>query len=501
MKDDRPTERPEPLPPITFADLGRSLWHSLKQMRTVVWLLGLIAGLGWLGSLVPQGEAPETYTTRFGPLLGGLILRLGADHLYRTTGFLLLLLLVILSLVACSGRMWVQTRLRRKRPDADSAARQAKVAAGTVEGSVKLTADGATTALAHAAARRGYRLHRLGEAGDRQWFQLTKHRWSAWGPALAHYAVFLVALGAIIGTLPGLSVDRYVDVSEGQTYKDPDGQLPFQLQLHSFHITRVPGSGAVGNYYSDLGVIVQGKEVARQAVSVNHPLRYGSFYLSQASWGLNDAHVQVTEGGHTTDLTFPLERGCPAEGGEAGWAVSDKGRAAFYSERQAALVATGFYADAERRDGKVLGRKDDLPGKPALSLMMVSGFKTQSHSMKELGWLFPGEEVAIPGGTAKFVGATSYTGLGVCKDVGVPFVWMGFLGCTLGLMMIFYFPLQTATAALRSAGRTSTVVSIAFSSRSGEPTEAASAVWTALLAELSAAGSSRSLLREELPDV
>ena len=426
---------------------------------------------------------------------------MGADHLYKTTWFLLLLGLVILSLAACSRRMWEQTKLRRTMPDADAASRRAKAAAGTVEGSVKLTADGATDALAHAAARRGYRLRRLGEAGDRQWFQLTKHRWSAWGPAFAHYAVFLVALGAIIGALPGLSVDKYIDVTEGTTYKDPDGQLPFQVQLHSFKINRNPGSRAVANYFSDVSLLVGGQEVQRQVVSVNHPLRYGTFYLSQSSWGLNDAHVQVTHDGETTDLTFPLERGCPAQGGDASWAVSDKGRAAFFSAKQAALVATGFYADAERRDGKVLGGADDLPGKPAINLMMVSGFKTGGHSMKDLGWLFPGEEVPIPGGTVKFIGATSYTGLGVRKDVGVPLVWMGFLGCTLGLMMIFYFPLQIATAALRPAGRTATVVSIAFNTRSGEPTAAAAAVWNGLLAELSATGSPRTLLREELPDV
>jgi cytochrome c biogenesis protein ResB len=455
-------------------------------MRTVLYLFVLIAGLGWLGTLVPQGEAPELYAQRYGSFLGGLVVRLGVNHLYSANWFLLLLALLILSLVACSRRMYEQTRLRRRVPEASSVSRRTKAAGGTVESSVRLDADGAAEALTAAARRRGYRVRRLGQADGQEWLHLVRHRWSAWGLALAHYAVFLIAVGALLGVIPGLSVDRYINVNEGQTYKDPDGKLPFTVQLHSFRIERDPKTGAVGNYYSDISILDHGREAVRKTISVNHPLQYRHYFLSQASWGLGDAQVEVKLGGHASTLSFPLERGCPVEGGEAGWMISDKGRAAFLQNRHAALVATGFHADAERRGGQVLGRPDDILGHPAINLTMVSGFKTAGHSMKDLGWLLPGEQVDIDGGTARFLGATKWTGLGVRQDFGVPIVWAGFIGCVLGLMMIFYFPLQSAAVGLRPAGRTATVVTVAFDTRPGEAREATAAYWSGMLAELSA---------------
>lgn len=501
MKDDGAGDRQQGPAPLTFGEIGRSIWHSLKQMKTVVYLLGLIAGLGWLGAVIPQNEDASVYTQHYGALLGGLVVRTGMDHLYHTTWFVLLLGILILSLAACSRRMWEQSRLRGHIPDAETASRRAKAAKGLVEGSVKLTADGAADALRTAAAKRGYRLRRVGEAGGKQWGYMSKHRWAAWGPAMAHYAVFLIALGALMGTIPGLSVDQTVQINEGQTYQDPQGLLPFSLKLHSFHIALNPGTDAIKNYYSDVSLLVKGQQEQRKSISVNHPLRYGSYYISQSSWGLSDAKVEVTQGGKTETLSFPLQQGCPGQGQTGGWSVSQQDMVQYFDSQQAALVAMGFYSDAERQGGQVESTGVDLPGHPAINLTVVSGFKSGGHSMKKLGWLMVGDTAPIKGGTVKFVGATAYTGLGVRKDLGVPLVWGGFIGCALGLMMLFYFPLRSAVVSLRPAGRGATVLSIAYSVRSGELAKEAEALWAGVLADLSAKRSPKALLREEIPDV
>ena len=175
-----------------------------------------------------------------------------------------------------------------------------------------------------------------------------------------------------------------------------------------------------------------------------------------------------------SSTTFPLRtRRVPRDGRRpvrvhvgraagAGWLCSCRvGRSA--------LVATGFYADAVRKDGQGRPAGSEYPGTPALSLTYVSGIPghkpkgpaagAPEHGMQELGWLLPGETAGrSTAATVKFVGITKSTGLGVRKDFGLPLVWIGFIASMIGLSMIFYFPLQRSIVGFEAAGQGRSVV-------------------------------------------
>jgi cytochrome c biogenesis protein ResB len=495
-----PSSPGSPPPEITFGDVGRALWRKLREMRTVFQILFVIAIAALLCAIIPQGASPDEYYSRYGRFLGNIIVRLSLDHVHSATWFILLIGVLLLSLVACSRRLWQEAALRWRIPAVEAAAQRVK-SGGRVNALLFEAPAAALESLQAAAHRRGYRFWPLGTEGDQPVVYACRHRASAWGQTMAHYAVFLIALGSVLGVLPGLSLDRQVEVEEGTTYRAEDKSLPFDIAVDHFRIEQDPSTGEVRNYYSDVRLLTGQQVLAAATISVNHPLRYRGYFISQASWGLGAVKVEATRAGQTTPLTFPLARGgCPASGDESGqqciWGVPQESAVSFLPGQQAALVATGFYADARREGKKVVGRETEYPGTPALNLTLVGGLSgqkqapteahgTRSHSLKDLGWALVGESLPIEGGQVKFVGVTKSTGLGVRKDVGLPLVWLGFIATILGLSLIFYFPVQRAIIAFEPRGSERTGVKVGFYGGSGPAMDDLTEVWTEILTELS----------------
>jgi cytochrome c biogenesis protein ResB len=265
--------------------------------------------------------------------------------------------------------------------------------------------------------------------------------------------------------------------------------------VEGFKIVQDPANGSVKNYYSDVALLEGDKQVLRGTLSVNHPLRYRGFFISQSDWGLGEAKVQITRGGKTEQYTFPLQRGsCPGmEGGEeqSMWGVPQENAALFLPGGGSAMVATGFYPDAVREGTKVVQRDAEYPGTPAIALTYVSGIpghKPQGpaqgapkHGMKELGWLLPGESAKLDDGVVKFLGISKSTGLGVRKDVGLPLVWIGFIASMLGLVMIFYFPLQRSVLGFEAVGQGRTAITMSRYSRSGDLADDGDELWRDVL--------------------
>jgi len=458
-------------------------------MRTVFQLLFFIAAGALICTIVPQNLDPTEYHQRYGDFLANIIVRLQLDHVHSAGWFLLLLAILLLSLVACSGRLWQEAAVRWRLPDAAGASQRLKSPAQSSVASV--AAPEAMAAIEATARRHGYSRFAIGNEGERQLVYLCKHRWSAWGQALAHYAVFAIAIGAVMGSLPGLSLDQQVNIQEGDTFHDEHVTVPFDIRVDKFHIAQDPATQTLQNYYSDVALVSNGQELARGQISVNHPLRYRGYFISQSSWGLGEARVIVTLGGKKTAFAFPLARtGAPDMSGEPAFGVPQESGAAFLPEGRAALVATGFLADAVQEGKEVVATGSEYPGRPALNLTFVSGLPAKgehgaphgdsAHGLTEVGWLFPGQSLPLAGGgTVKFVGITQTTGLGVRKDTGLPLVWLGFIACMIGLSLIFYLPIQRRVLACEPRGQGRTAISMSTYGRAHELTH--EDIWSDLL--------------------
>lgn len=482
-----PEDAPRP-PDITVADIVNALWAKLREMRFVLYLLLLLAAVSLMGAVIPQKQPAEAYTRSYGPLWGNLVLALGLDRVFSSPWFLSLAALLMASLVACSRRLWTQARVRARTPTPEAIDREVSAGGEVTTGTVAAGIGQTHRLLRQAARRRGYTVRVITETGTLAHLHLSRNRWAAWGPVLAHYSIFLIGIGAFIGILPGVSVDTQIIVVEGQTNEKGEVPLPFDVRLDAFQIRYDPRSEAVENYYSDLTIIESGREVLHRQVSVNRPLRYRGYLLSQSSYGLAGVRVDVTASGETHQILFPLE---PAAQGEdeahshGAWQFRQPGAAVFLPGGDTALVAIDFYPNAVRRGKEIVDLGGEHVRTPAIRLVSMSGFKTGQHSPpRDLGVVLVGESVEFPGGTARFVGISQWSGLGVRKDPGVPLVWAGFIGCLLGMMTIFYVRRESVGARLEAAGVQGTRVALVpLIDGGGEG--AAGATWRDLLDEVS----------------
>lgn len=459
-------EAAPPRPTMGLSDFIVGLWRQLREMKTVFQLLVIIAAGAFLCAIIPQNGPAEMYYQKYGNFLGNIITRLGLDHVHTAGWFILLLAVLLLSLVACSRRLWLEAGARWGIPTVDKAAARAR-------GDLGLTAvvaggkEQAFTAVQAAAARHGLHVRSLGEDGGRRLAYAHKHRISAWGQAMAHYAVFLIALGSVLGSLPGISLDQSYDIPEGGILSASDSKLPFDILVDHFRIDTDPTTQAVKNYYTDLRLMSGQQQLNQSTVSVNKPLKYRGYFISQSSWSLGEAQIQVTSGGKTEAMAFPLQRG-EEMGMQDVWGVPRGMESVLIlPDGRTALVATGFYADAQREGSEVAPRSMEYPGTPALRLALMTGMPPKGqhggkgHSLPDdFGWLLPGEAKTVQGHTIKFLGVTRSTGLGIRKDIGWPLVWLGFIAVVLGMSLIFYLPMQRAIITLESADKNKTKLSI-----------------------------------------
>ncbi len=83
---------------------------TLASMSSAIYILVIIGAISALGTLIPQGQAPDFYMQHYGGLTGRIITVLSLHRLYQAWWFLAMLLLLCLSILLCAVK-----RLRRTR--------------------------------------------------------------------------------------------------------------------------------------------------------------------------------------------------------------------------------------------------------------------------------------------------------------------------------------------------------------------------------------------------
>ncbi len=113
---------------------------------------------------------------------------------------------------------------------------------------------------------------------------LDRNRWAPWSGLVAHAAVVVILAGAMIGSMYGFRDGQFM-LTEGSTSAIPKAEQGATITLNSFKDTYSPTTGQPLDYVSDISVMQDGKEVARQLVRVDEPLRYAGVSYFQAFFG------------------------------------------------------------------------------------------------------------------------------------------------------------------------------------------------------------------------
>lgn len=122
-------------------------------------------------------------------------------------------------------------------------------------------------------------------------FIAFKQRWlqrKLWGTIILHSAFILILLGAFVTYTTGYEGIVHIRENEqSNLLKTKDGathQLPFQIKLIDFNITRYPGSNSPSSYESIVEIISADGNTRQESVYMNKTMQQNGYRIFQTSF-------------------------------------------------------------------------------------------------------------------------------------------------------------------------------------------------------------------------
>jgi cytochrome c biogenesis protein len=396
--------------------LSERVWRAFSSMKLGLALLGIIALVSAIGTVIPQ-EAMDPEKAK---AVGGLWKMLGLTHLYSTVWFRLLLGLLCINLIVCSTQRLRSVYLRTfKLTPPSKHAQVPQKNRHVVQGELVSLQESVQEVM----IQKGFR-YTLSDQSDHWSFIGIKRRLGNWGSLITHLSFVVLVVGALLGSLLGFKgyfmegagttiPIQAIQISKGQVSET------FSVRINSAE-DRLLANGERDNWYTDLSILENGQEMARKTLSVNHPLVYKGITFYQANFA-NGALFTAEMKGQKNPV------------------VLRDGGASYYQ-----APGTDLYLIAS-----LSGNSSQKPN------VLYQVFKGMGANPIQTGQIKTGETIDVQGAyRLTFEGLAGFSGLQVKKDPGVAVIW---LGCGLllgGLLLAFYWqPLVISGILLSENGK------------------------------------------------
>lgn len=427
------------------------LWRLFTSVNFAVVQIAALSLLAVVGMTVRQlpgfaFRSPGDYAVemsrlraQYEPVLGqgivDLMERLQLFHVFTSTPFSALLIVLVVSIVICTldrtPRLWSQSAsIRVLQPPAFFDPRlpdRVSIAPGP-----GLDAPAVRAAL----RRQGFRVR--GQAGpDGATFVYgDRNRWTKLATLVSH-------LGLVLFLVAGLVTARFGDeqglvVAEGETLTVQPIGTPGLLLVKNFGF-EAPGleTGTPTDFTTDLAVYRDGELVARKVIRVNDPLEAGGYSFHQNGFGpAPDLEIRSTlDDGVLWSGPVPLT---DAAAGRPLGAMPVPGRPVglqLLLDRSPEGVGTLIVLPYAVRGTNADGTPDYVFGFPVALVR---------------GETLPMEGLDL---SVELRGFTEYTLLIAKRDPGAPIVWGAFGALIAGLAVTFYLPRRRVWARLAPDGR------------------------------------------------
>ena len=406
-------------------------FSSLKCGLSLLGLLGIAMILGTFilqRPMAQEGQIEQVYA----PQVISLLNALGLFDVFHAWWFILLLGLLGANITLASIERFPQVWRLWARPHflADAAF----IRALPFQREIPLGAHSPKQAMELAASK----LENLGyppraDVLPKGTLYVEKHRLVRLAPYVVHASLLIIFAGAILDGTRGykgfvtLRPGTSTDVIDPLTGPGPRRHLDFTLRCDAVGMEAYP-DGSPRQYWSQLAVLENGREVAQKKIYVNDPLTYKGVRFFQASYVPSGVPRKlVMEASWQENMvekrqTLTLVPGVPAPLGEQG----------------AAVALTDFLPDYVLQGNQITSQSNE-PRNPAIHLQVGRPGSAVTNA-----WvLAKSPKLHAPNDTGinfRFVSVEmeASTGLQVAHEPGQWLIWAGCLLLTTGLMMALY---------------------------------------------------------------
>ena len=266
---------------------------KISSLRFAILLIIFIAISSGVGTLIPQGNDQQEYidfyneTPIFGFINGSQVIKLQLDHVYTSNWFLFSLILLCISLAACS--------FRRQIPSLKAALKWTEYKNEKKFYKLQLTTNYEIIQDVDHILKADSLLRKKGWSISKYKNRLSARKGlvGKLGPIIVHIGLIILLIGSAYGNFSSQSKEQYLRLGESLDLINESTNSKVRIKLKNFFIER-ESDGKPKQFISNLEFFSKQQNLNElKTTQVNQPIRFKGLTIYQADWSVSNIILEI----------------------------------------------------------------------------------------------------------------------------------------------------------------------------------------------------------------
>ena len=266
---------------------------KISSLRFAILLIIFIAISSGVGTLIPQGNDQQEYidfyneTPIFGFINGSQVIKLQLDHVYTSNWFLFSLILLCISLAACS--------FRRQIPSLKAALKWTEYKNEKQFYKLQLTTNYEIIQDVDHILKADSLLRKKGWSISKYKNRLSARKGlvGKLGPIIVHIGLIILLIGSAYGNFSSQSKEQYLRLGESLDLINESTNSKVRIKLKNFFIER-ESDGKPKQFISNLEFFSKQQNLNElKTTQVNQPIRFKGLTIYQADWSVSNIILEI----------------------------------------------------------------------------------------------------------------------------------------------------------------------------------------------------------------